>query len=448
MDLETADVDTLKTMIELSLQDLNELQTTTTGKGKRRDGEQTDLEVAIATYIVELSGFNQLLLDRTMCASIADAVRQDAAAISEFVRTEEQARNDHHMASALNEEADNGAQPEVRPSKPTDGFTESQDDDFLDKLSAIYISDPEKEGAAESSAWAASRPRTTSPCPGPKVVAAMRECVICTDQYRFFEVATFPCQHHMCQTCLTKLFTDLLKDQTLFPPRCCHQPISLDKCRFLLEPELVGRFLAKKLEYETVNQTYCSRPTCSLFIPQQAITLDVGTCVKCRQRTCVVCKGQAHVGTDCPEDSATKEVLQLAGTEGWMRCYSCKRMVDLVQGCNHITCPCGAQFCYACGQAWKKCNCEVWSEEMLAAQANRHVNRDAGGRRLPEPVRQQRVAAAARHLIVNHQCHHRDWGMLEGQHQCELCRDFLPAYLYECRQCRLAVCRSCRFQRL
>lgn len=85
---------------------------------------------------------------------------------------------------------------------------------------------------------------------------------------------------------------------------------------------------------------------------------------------------------------------------------------------------------------------------MLAAQANRHVNRDAGGRRLPEQVGQQLVAAAAQHLIVNHQCNHEDWGMLEGPHQCEQCRDFLPAYLYECRQCRLAVCRRCRFQRL
>lgn len=336
VDLETADLDTLKLTIELYLQDLNELQSATNGKGKRREGETTDLEVAIDTYMVELSVVNQLILDRTMCASIANAVRQDAVTISEFVQAEEQARKDHQLALDLNKKEDNASHPEARPSESTDAVTERQDNDFLDKLSAIYVLEPGKDGAAESSAWAAGRQRTTTPCPNPEV-PAMRECVICRDQCRFFDVATFPCQHDMCQTCLTKLFTDLLTDQTLFPPRCCHQPISLDKCRFLLEPTLVGRFLAKKLEYETPKKTYCYRPTCSQFIPSQAISNDVGTCVKCRERTCIVCKAQAHVGTDCPEDLTTKEVLQMAETEGWRRCYSCKRMVELNYGCNHIS---------------------------------------------------------------------------------------------------------------
>ncbi|CCC07588.1 hypothetical protein SMACR_06789 [Sordaria macrospora] len=315
VDLETADLDTLKLTIELYLQDLNELQSATNGKGKRREGETTDLEVAIDTYMVELSVVNQLIIDRTMCASIANAVRQDAVTISEFVQAEEQARKDHQLALDLNKTEDNASHPEARPSESTDAVTERQDNDFLDKLSAIYVLEPVKDGAAESSAWAAGRQRTTTPCPNPEV-PAMRECVICRDQCRFFDVATFPCQHDMCQTCLTKLFTDLLTDQTLFPPRCCHQPISLDKCRFLLEPTLVGRFLAKKLEYETPKKTYCYRPTCSQFIPSQAISNDVGTCVKCRERTCIVCKAQAHVGTDCPEDLTTKEVLQMAEKEG------------------------------------------------------------------------------------------------------------------------------------
>ncbi|KAK3345570.1 hypothetical protein B0H65DRAFT_425427, partial [Neurospora tetraspora] len=275
-----------------------------------------------------------------------------------------------------------------------------------------------------------------------------RECVICRDHFRSDEVATVPCHHDYCRPCLVSLFTAAMTDESLFPPRCCSKPINLDQCRFLLGPQLVGRFLAKKLEFETPNRTYCSQPTCSFFIPPLFIRQDVATCVKCGHKTCGLCRGQAHTGTDCPGDPAAQEVLAMAEREGWKRCHSCKRMVELKYGCNHITCPCGAHFCYACGDIWKTCRCEFYSEEALMAQANRHVNRDAGAGQLPGPVRQQRVAAAAQHLLENHECAHARWTGRGGRFQCEECYDWLPRYIYECRQCRLLACRRCRFNRL
>ncbi|KAK3491135.1 uncharacterized protein B0T23DRAFT_318018 [Neurospora hispaniola] len=368
------DLDTLKLTVELYLQDLHELQAAAKGKGKRREGETTDLEMAIATYEAELASVNQHLADRAMCASIADAVRQDAIAISEAVQAEEQARQDRQMACSLGG-VPTSTQHAARPSSPAFSIiTEPFENDFIDKLSALYISDPDGEGAAESSAWAASRrPRSTTPGPPRPDTPAMRQCVMCRDDFRFYRMATFPCQHHMCQGCLVELFTRLLTDQTLFPPRCCREPIALDKARFLLGPELVGRFLAKKIEYETSNPTYCSQPTCSQFIPPHGITNDNG------------------------------------GVELWLQPHY---------------------------------------EEALMAQANRHVNRDAGAGRLPEPVRQQRVAAAAQHLLENHECAHARWKGRGGRFQCEECHDWLPQFIYECQQCRLLACRRCRFNRL
>ena len=339
-DLSTADLspETLRATIDIYLQDLDELQLAAKGKGKRREGEMTDHEVAIAASRAELISFKQAVLDRTMCASIFDAVRQDAPAIAEAVQAEAQARQDREMACSLGGVA--VPQPAAaRPSRPTFSvITEPLENDFIDKLGAIYISDPTREGAAESSAWAASRPRPGAATPGPRPdTPGVRQCVICRDYYRFYEVASFPCQHHMCRECLVDLFTRLLSDQTLFPPRCCRDPIALDQCRFLLGSVLVGKYLAKKLEYETPNPTYCWQPTCSQFIPPQGIRDNVGTCVKCGVRTCVLCKGQAHVGTDCPQDMNAQIVLELAEREGWRRCYSCHRMVELDYGCNHMS---------------------------------------------------------------------------------------------------------------
>ncbi|KAK8008489.1 hypothetical protein PG991_011040 [Apiospora marii] len=37
---------------------------------------------------------------------------------------------------------------------------------------------------------------------------------------------------------------------------------------------------------------------------------------------------------------------------GWRRCYKCRNLVELNQGCTHITCRCKAQFCYICGAVW------------------------------------------------------------------------------------------------
>ncbi|KAI4842474.1 hypothetical protein E4T44_03791 [Aureobasidium sp. EXF-8845] len=60
-------------------------------------------------------------------------------------------------------------------------------------------------------------------------------------------------------------------------------------------------------------------------------------------------------------------LLELAATEGWQRCYNtkCHRVVALTIGCNHITCVCGAQFCYVCGARWRTCDCPQFNEEYL-----------------------------------------------------------------------------------
>lgn len=48
------------------------------------------------------------------------------------------------------------------------------------------------------------------------------------------------------------------------------------------------------------------------------------------------CKARAHTG-DCLNDPATRKLIAVAQENGWQRCYSCWRMVELEIGCNHIT---------------------------------------------------------------------------------------------------------------
>jgi hypothetical protein len=75
--------------------------------------------------------------------------------------------------------------------------------------------------------------------------------------------------------------------------------------------------------------------------------------------TCTSCESMSHAGPCSREpDEATQQTLRLASEQGWQMCQECGRVVDLIPGgCNHMTCLCGYQFCYVCGERWRTCQC-------------------------------------------------------------------------------------------
>jgi len=161
-------------------------------------------------------------------------------------------------------------------------------------------------------------------------------CVSCQVNKTVSEVTVVTCGHQYCGECLRALFEASFTDESLFPPRCCRQNISVNNITSFLDVTLISQYEAKSIEFSTPNRTYCSLQTCSAFIRPDQITANVGTCRSCETRTCTTCKGAAHTG-DCPDDPALQETLALAQREGWRRCGSCQRMVELDTGCNHMT---------------------------------------------------------------------------------------------------------------
>ena len=102
---------------------------------------------------------------------------------------------------------------------------------------------------------------------------------------------------------------------------------------------------------------FCSSPACGEFIPPRS-KIDPKhpfevVCRRCKTKACLICKRAAHAfGQDCPADWELDAVLQMGEKSGWRRCYKCRTLVELTQGCSHITCRCKAQFCYICGAVW------------------------------------------------------------------------------------------------
>lgn len=160
-------------------------------------------------------------------------------------------------------------------------------------------------------------------------------CVACTE--RWLESYTFStsCHHRYCPECLTVLFEHAVRDESMYPPRCCGQVIPLRSVRSIITSELAINFATKAKEYGTVDRTYCVNPTCRKFIPAEHMSYNHAGCTTCGTSTCSRCKKKYHSG-HCLPDENTEKLLKLAKKKKWQSCSSCHRLVEKTDGCNHM----------------------------------------------------------------------------------------------------------------
>ena len=161
-------------------------------------------------------------------------------------------------------------------------------------------------------------------------------CAACGDGKAEQDVILATCGDQYCQRCTRTLFDLATTDESLYPPRCCREPIPLADVRHFLGEELVTKFERKAVEFNTHDRTYCYDAECSAFILPPNIDGDKATCAECYKVTCKICKSAAHEN-DCPEDPAREGLMSAAAAAGWQQCYRCKRLVELEVGCNHMT---------------------------------------------------------------------------------------------------------------
>ncbi|KAK1974310.1 IBR finger domain-containing protein [Colletotrichum cereale] len=439
------DDETLQLILQIQLHDLDSIKQRS--KGKNRQGEICDADLAVEAYESELKSRILLVLDRCMCKSMAKANQLDGRLISILVHQEKLAAQDREVAIHLSRGGDvnEDSSADTTQGKPS----RVVDEELLGKLISLYVSTDgygDVLEQAESSTWAASRGQTTDTAK--EVKREKRQCNSCLRSSIFTDLARCPCSHEYCRDCLLKLFETSLKDESLFPPRCCGQPIHVNDYRRFLPSTLVREFQAKAVELSTPNRTYCHKPTCSTFIPKEFTKDDIAVCQRCKYRTCAMCKGAEHKDQDCAQDSLTQDVLQIAAANGWQRCFSCRSIVELEHGCNHISCRCGAQFCYLCGHRWKNCTCAMWNEERLYARPNAIVNRDSNAPFMDPERTAGRMGIITRKVetetynpAVDNQGTHDIPSSHSGTSHCRECHDLMPLQINECPRCHIRACQ-------
>lgn len=324
MALLSMDDPSLELIIRLQLEDADSLVENEHVKGGKNDDT--------AVFQIYRSELRALEADRRLCEIIA--------------RGEEPGNSDDNVPMDSEPALVFRGQRQSSPDPRRTTTAEAEDDEEEDIYSAPAEEASVKEAPPNEMQEARDtdelwpkidKPRQESPIQGVKTP----ECVACSEVSNHALVtglsfAHCPCDHWYCSDCLSALFIHSLTDESLFPPRCCTVAIPVDDFQEFLTPPVVKQFHEKEVEYNTLDRTYCHQLECSAFIPAPMQEQNV-SCPACSEWTCTSCKGVAHEGEDCPEDSSSKEILQLARERGWQRCFNCHRMVELNTGCNHIS---------------------------------------------------------------------------------------------------------------
>lgn len=176
-----------------------------------------------------------------------------------------------------------------------------------------------------------------------------------------------------------------VNDPQHMPPKCCTQDhIPLKHVEKLFDTRFKMKWNQKYQEYTTKNRIYCPIKGCGEWIKPSQIHVDTsggantgrkyGKCNRCRTKVCCTCNGKWHTSRECPKDEATQRFAEIAKEEGWQRCFNCSAMVELNEGCNHMTCRCRAEFCMICGLKWKTCNCPWFNYQAVENDRLQHMN--------------------------------------------------------------------------
>ena len=189
-------------------------------------------------------------------------------------------------------------------------------------------------------------------------------CPICYDEVSHPE--QLGCGHIYCSGCLRHYLASAPETKT-FPLVClgnetaCRIPIPIPLIRRFLTPQafqaLVEAAFRSYLSQHAHELKYCTTPDCQQ-IYRHSPEIRILQCPSCFSNICSTCDEEAHEGITCQESRDRKNpseqdrLFNEWAIEHGKRCPECNSVIEKSGGCNHITCRCGAHFCWKCGKTF------------------------------------------------------------------------------------------------
>ena len=191
-----------------------------------------------------------------------------------------------------------------------------------------------------------------------------KTCPICYDEVSHPE--QLGCGHIYCSGCLRHYLTSAPETKS-FPLVClgdetaCKIPIPLPLIRRFMTPQafqaLVEAAFRSYLDQHAQELKYCMTPDCQQ-IYRHGPDNRILQCPSCFSTICSACDEEAHEGITCQESRDQKNpskqdrLFNEWADEHGKRCPECRSVIEKTGGCNHMTCRCGAHFCWKCGKTF------------------------------------------------------------------------------------------------
>lgn len=236
---------------------------------------------------------------------------------------------------------------------------------FFDATDAVY-------DAVVAFAASLSKKKRNSPSP------SSEECIVCLDPITDPFVMVL-CGHSLCRGCVKASVLSRINN-TDYPITCdcCGTAMAMKDIMALLDDKDMLRLVNTAVNsYMTKHSDSdvkpCMHPGCAGFTRSVQHDTRV-TCSLCTNAYCSACEVPYHEGQSCElfkqEKSGELAVQRfLEENKSTIRpCFRCKTPVMKNMGCNHMTCFCGAHFCWLCGAGFED-----------AAKTYAHLNQIHGG---------------------------------------------------------------------
>eukprot|EP01056_Protomagalhaensia_sp_Gyna25_P005785 Protomagalhaensia_sp_Gyna_25__5784@NODE_847_length_2513_cov_7_926839_g668_i0_p1_GENE_NODE_847_length_2513_cov_7_926839_g668_i0NODE_847_length_2513_cov_7_926839_g668_i0_p1_ORF_typecomplete_len503_score70_44IBR/PF01485_21/1_7e07IBR/PF01485_21/7_6e14zfCCHC/PF00098_23/3_2e03zfCCHC/PF00098_23/2_8e02zfCCHC/PF00098_23/0_067_NODE_847_length_2513_cov_7_926839_g668_i0241511 len=221
-------------------------------------------------------------------------------------------------------------------------------------------------------------------------------CPILCVEVDWDESAALPgCRHRASKQAWASWFQTKLHDAEVLGLHCmlCTRPVPFDFVTVLLSPEKVETWIERLTDVFVQRfplARNCPGKDCSKVVFLQALprsfqkerdikalgyTISMDCQCDCGESFCFACGQEGHLPIPCEvihtwdrknQGEADNVVWIFVNTKN---CPACKNPIEKNQGCMHMTCRCGFEFCWLCMGDWKKhggsdyYRCNVYEEE-------------------------------------------------------------------------------------
>ena len=217
-------------------------------------------------------------------------------------------------------------------------------------------------------------------------------------------VALGPCEDRFCTHCALDFLKFIVSERSTEAVPCpiCRAPLNDEKCLELLATSKnhakTYKGFARMVSLRSHTRLrYCSNTRCGVPFDWVDAPDALDACIQCPlcwALTCAECRAPWHEEWTCAEARRIRADAAAVGTlakeNRWMPCPNCHALIEKTDGCNHIHCICGQDFCYWCGVAYmpdgRGCDCHLLDDPQDDVPTDRLTHALTAANRTPAAV--------------------------------------------------------------